>query len=432
MLKRSPITGEPDPNKVRTVLDCRKVNQNLDPAQMDKFPLPLISTLHRQLSKFSLFTTIDLSACFHSFRIRRSDRPVTSFTAPNGKQYQFKRAPFGLLNVSSVVQRSITGLFADLDYCVHYIDDIFVATDNDIDTHIRCLQTVISRLTGVNLRLNHEKLNLMQNSIFVLGFRLSHEALTLDMRKVSNVLSWPDTVQNSKELSHRLGVINYFRKHVPRISILMAPLNALKNHPNIKEVWTDEHSKAMRTLQNVLACTPVLSCPNLKYPLRLVTDASAYGIGGCLYQVIDKKIIYIGFVARTLSKAERNYGSSRREILAFLYCTTKWKQWLSGQRFHYYTDNKGILYLHSQPKINRIIENYYEMIYEFDFDITFCAGVRNILADHLLRLLHADDADQTLVRGEQVINTQVETKAASKTAKEQNKIVTIRLTFPQK
>ena len=139
VLKRSPVTGELDPKKVRTVLDCRLVNQSLDPAQMDKFPLPLISTLHRKLSKFSLFTTIDLSACFHSFRIRRCDRPVTSFTAPSGLQYQFKRAPFGLLNVSSVVKRSITSLFADLDYCVHYIDDIYVATDDSIDNHVRCL-----------------------------------------------------------------------------------------------------------------------------------------------------------------------------------------------------------------------------------------------------------------------------------------------------
>ncbi|OBZ81166.1 Transposon Ty3-I Gag-Pol polyprotein [Choanephora cucurbitarum] len=335
-----------------------------------------------------------------------------------GLQYQIKRAAFGLLNVSSVVQRSITSLFADLDYCVHYNNDIYVATDDSIDNHVRCLQTVLSRLTRSNLHINHEKLNLMQKSTFVLGFRLSHDALTLSMRKVTNVLSWPETVQNSKELSHRLGVINCFREHVPRISTLMAPLNNLKNHPNIKEVWTAEHSKAMRTLQLVLADTPVLSCPNLKYPLHLVTDASAYGIGGCLYQVFDNKIRYIGFVARTLSKAERNYGSSRREILAFLYCTTKWKQWLSGQRFHYYTDNIGVLYLHTQTIINRIIGNYYEMIYEFDFDITFCAGVRNILADHLSRLLYPEDADQTLERGEQVIDTQVETKAASEIAKE--------------
>ena len=141
-----------------------------------------------------------------------------------------------MLNVSSVVQRSITSLFADLDYCVHYIDDIYVATDDNIETHVRCLRTVLSRLTKYNLRINHEKLNLMQESIFVLGFRLSHDALTLHMRKVTNVLSWPVTVQNSKELSHRLGMINYFREHVPRISTLMAPLNKLKNHPNIKEV----------------------------------------------------------------------------------------------------------------------------------------------------------------------------------------------------
>jgi hypothetical protein len=65
---------------------------------------------------------------------------------------------------------------------------------------------------------------------------LSEQGLTLDQRKVANVLDWPDKVKNSKELSHRLGVINYFRDHIPNISRLTAPLNQLKNHPNLKEV----------------------------------------------------------------------------------------------------------------------------------------------------------------------------------------------------
>jgi hypothetical protein len=91
---------------------------------------------------------------------------------------------------------------------------------------------------------------------------------------------------------------------------LTAPLNQLKNHPNLKEVWTNEHSKIMNQLKGVLVNAPVIHVPNLKYPFHVVTDASDYGIGGCLYQVIKDEIKYIWFVAPTLTPTERRYGST--------------------------------------------------------------------------------------------------------------------------
>jgi hypothetical protein len=93
-----------------------------------------------------------------------------------------------------------------------------VLSGNDLEEHKTRVQTVLQRLTQHNLRINPDKLHVAQKSIYVLRFCLSEQGLTLDQRKVANVLDWPDKVKNSKELSHRLGVINYFRDLIPNIS----------------------------------------------------------------------------------------------------------------------------------------------------------------------------------------------------------------------
>ncbi|KAG1121700.1 hypothetical protein G6F42_012177 [Rhizopus arrhizus] len=146
----------------------------------------------------------------------------------------------------------------------------------------------------------------------------------------------------------------------------------------------------MKNIQQLLVSSPVLSAPNLAYPFCLVTDASAYGIGACLYQVINKRIFYNGFIARKLSPSEQRYGSSKRELLAVVYAFTKFRQWLWGEKFHLFLDNRGLLYLHSQEKLTRMIENFYETIFELDFDITYTSGMNNILADRLSRIFVPD------------------------------------------
>jgi hypothetical protein len=49
--KKNPKTGEYDHTNVRCVIDSRLVNKSLDNKRIDRFPLPLISDLHRIISK---------------------------------------------------------------------------------------------------------------------------------------------------------------------------------------------------------------------------------------------------------------------------------------------------------------------------------------------------------------------------------------------
>ncbi|CEP06962.1 hypothetical protein, partial, partial [Parasitella parasitica] len=371
----------------RVVIDCRLINAALDITKIDRFPLPLISDLHKKMSKHSLYTVVDLSDCFHSFKIHSQSRAYLTFTDMNGFTWSFAHCPFGITMISSVCQRILSILFADLkDQVTNFIDDVTIHTENDLQKHTDVVKLVLDRLTKTNLRVNTAKMHFAQKSVFILGFCMSQKGLAVDPRKVSNILDWSPNVENTRELSSRLGLINFFRSHLPNLSTLTAPLDKLRNVPNIKAVWTQDHSNIMHQLQQLLVNAPVLSTPNLKYDMCLATDSSAFGIGAALYQVIHNKVYYIGFVARRLAPSETRWGSSKRELAAVAYAFQRFHQWLYGRRFHLFVDNTGILYLHSKEKINRMIENFYETIYEMDFDITYCMGMKNILADQLSRI----------------------------------------------
>ncbi|KAK4513690.1 bck1-like resistance to osmotic shock [Mucor velutinosus] len=379
--------GEYTGKEHRVVIDCRLINNALDPEKLERFPLPLISDLHRKMSKHSLYTVIDLSQCFHAFKVAKASRPYLTFTDMNGLTWSFSHCPYGLTMVSSHAQKILSNLLADLsDVCTHFIDDVTIHTENDLQKHTEVVKTVIDRLTRANLRINTEKMHIAQKSIYILGFCLSSNGLALDPRKVSNVLDWDPVVKSSRELMSRLGLINFFRSNLPCLSRLTAPLDKLRNAHDITKVWKPEHTALMKQLQELLVSSAVLSVPNLNYPICVVTDSSAYAIGAAMYQVINNKVKYLGFIARSLGPSEQRWGSSKRELAAVVYAFKKFHQWLYGRPFHLFVDNRGILFLHTKPKLDRMVENYYDTIFEMDFDITFCSGINNILADTLSRL----------------------------------------------
>jgi hypothetical protein len=85
------------------------LTKHMDPRLYKNFSLQILnsdSVLHCKMARFSLFTTIDLSQCFHSSKIKKEDRPLAAFTF-DGVQYCFRKAPFGLLPISSSCPKSL-------------------------------------------------------------------------------------------------------------------------------------------------------------------------------------------------------------------------------------------------------------------------------------------------------------------------------------
>ena len=59
-------------------------------------------------------------------------------------------------------------------------------------------------------------------------------------------------------------------------------------------------------------------------PVFLHTDASNYGIGGYLYQVIDDARVPIQFVSRKLNKRELKWNTVEKEAYAIFHCLMKY------------------------------------------------------------------------------------------------------------
>ncbi|SAL99780.1 hypothetical protein, partial, partial [Absidia glauca] len=190
----------------------------------DKYPLPLIRDIFELLKDARIFTTLDLKNAFHRFQIAKKDQPKTTFTH-RGTQYMFQGCPFGLKPLSSKFQRVTALLLEEMDYATSFIDDIVVYSKT-MDEHITHVRSVIDKLTSVNLILNPDKCHFAQLSVYLLGFCVSNKGLSLDIRKVTNVQQWP-TPKTGNEIERFLGVVNYFRDHIPQVSVLTAPLDKL-------------------------------------------------------------------------------------------------------------------------------------------------------------------------------------------------------------
>ena len=103
-------------------------------------------------------------------------------------------------------------------------------------------------------------------------------------KKINFVLDFSKPMLNT-QLRSFLGVANYFKDFVPNHSNVVSPLFKMVDHSAKKQEalkWTIEGGKAFELIAN----SPSLYFLNKIAPIYLMTDASNYGIGGYLYQIV--------------------------------------------------------------------------------------------------------------------------------------------------
>ena len=142
--------------------------------------------------------------------------------------------------------------------------------------------------------------------------------------KLDPVLKAPQPT-NQSELRSFLGAVNFYARFVSDMATVAAPLNSLlqKNTP---WRWNKEEAMCFQELKGKLAAAPVLAHYNSQLPVRLITDASPYGIGGVLMQKSkDGEERPVRFASRNLTKAERNYSQIEREGLTVIFWVARFR-----------------------------------------------------------------------------------------------------------
>ena len=370
--------------KIRVCIDPSSVN---DASFDDQYIVPKVKDIVEWAVGSKFYTVLDMRDGFHKFRLTHEASKLLAFTDFKGVQYRFVRCCFGLKQLVATYSRVMSNTLAKFPYARTYVDDVVIIGGATEEEHMNRVKEVIKSLTEVNLTLNPEKSNFAAPSVRLLGFMVSEEGSTICKRKLMKTLNWAP-LNTGKDVMSFLGYINYFREYIPNFAELTACFNALRTVKKVE--WNEELQSKYDSLKEYLSTNgQLLGKYDASRTTFVETDASGFGVGGCLYQLDENgKRVYIQFYAKSLSKAQRNYGITKKELLALVLCLKKWRQYLYGIKFTVVTDHQALTYLRTQQETNAMMARWADILFEMNMVITFKPGRSHYIPDFLSREVH--------------------------------------------
>ncbi|GBG61076.1 hypothetical protein CBR_g18668 [Chara braunii] len=209
--------------KLRMCIDYRGLNRI---TRKNAYPLPRIDDLLDAAGGCKVFSKIDLKSGYHQIEVDPADQHKTAFKTRDGL-YEFTVMPFGLTNAPATFQSLMDKVLCEQigRFVVVYLDDILIFSKS-IEEHLKHLEEVLAILKKTQLHLNLEKSEFGRDSVIYLGHRLSAASLEPEATKIEVIRDWPQPV-NIRELRSFLGLASYYRKFVPRFSIIAHPWSRL-------------------------------------------------------------------------------------------------------------------------------------------------------------------------------------------------------------
>ncbi|GJT44886.1 reverse transcriptase domain-containing protein [Tanacetum coccineum] len=147
----------------------------------------------------------------------------------------------------------------------------------------------------------------------VLGHKISRKGIEVDKAKVDVIskLPHPTTVKGIRSF---LGHAGFYRRFIKDFFKISRPMTHLfeKNTPFI---FSKDCILAFQTLKKKLTEAPILIAPNWDQPFEIMCDVSDYAIGEVLGQRIKKHFQPIHYASKTMTEAETNYTTTKKEML---------------------------------------------------------------------------------------------------------------------
>lgn len=349
----------------------------------DAYPVPRIDETLDELGGSRWFSTLDLASGYWQVALDEDASQKSSFVVRNGL-YRWKCMPFGLCNAPATFERLMDKVMAGLQWeiLLIYLDDVIVF-GKTVEEEIRRLRVVFERLRKAGLKLKPSKCSLFQRSVKYLGHIVSAEGVATDPEKVSAVADWP-VPKCVKEVRSFIGLASYYRKFIQGFAEIASPLHELTSKSR-EFLWTDKCQRAFEELKQRLQSSPILAYPLAIGDYVLDTDASGDGIGAVLSQVQDGEEKVVAYASRKLSKAERNYCVTRRELLAVVVYLKHFRQYLYGRKITVRTDHAALRWLLNFKDPEGQLARWLQVVSEYDVTVQHRPGRKHGNADCLSR-----------------------------------------------
>ena len=302
-------------------------------SRLDRYPIPKVEDLLASLAGGKSFTKLDLSQAYLQIELEENSRKYVVINTHKGL-FRYTHLPYGVASAPGIFQRVMENVLQGLNHTVVYIDDILVTSKTE-EEHLANLRIVLQRLQDAGLRLRKSKCLFMMPSVTYLGYQVDSEGVRPIPEKVRAIQEAPQP-KSVQELKAYLGLPNYYSKFLPKLSQKLQPLYQLLKADQPWR-WNEQESKAFQDSKQFLLSSQLLVHFDSSKELVFACDTSQYGISAVLaHRMPDNSEQPIGYVSRTLSKAEQNY-SQIEEGLACVFGVKRFHSYLFGHHFYLIT-----------------------------------------------------------------------------------------------
>ena len=152
-----------------------------------------------------------------------ADIPKTAIITPFGL-FEFLFMPFGLANAAQTFQRLMDSLFRSFPFVFVYLDDLLIFSKSRSE-HLVHLEQILSILAENGLHINPDKCLFAQEEVTFLGHQVTPHGLVPLPSHVEPILAFPPPA-DVKSLQRFLGMVNFYRRFLPGIAHVLAPLTS--------------------------------------------------------------------------------------------------------------------------------------------------------------------------------------------------------------
>jgi transposase InsO family protein len=371
---------------IRVCLDTRSLNAIL--VINDRHPLPLMRELLSSFMGCSLFGEFDLSEAYLQLLLDENSRQYTAFTW-RGQQYWFVGVPFGINFIPSFFQRTLARLLNDFAFVEPFFDNLPFAS-HSWEEHEQHALLIITRLTSANLKIKPSSVNVGNTRMKCLGYVVSVHGLGNDPDKVQAIVDCPRPA-TSEAMQRFLGMVTFVRFNTRHVGELTASLEAVKFQRVIE--WSSELESAFTAVKAAITSSPLLRFPDFSFRFSVATDASNVGVGAVLFQPLSEDPAeyitphnIVAIISRKLTPAEQRYPAYKKELLGVVYALRRFHTYIWGRRIIIITDHRPLLYILSSALLSPALQQWLDVILDYDFEIVHRPGVLHVLPDQLSRM----------------------------------------------
>jgi cleavage and polyadenylation specificity factor subunit 1 len=190
--------------------------------------------LSAKLHGCKFFSVTDLVKGYHQVPIAPAVVQKMAIITPFGL-FEYLFMPFGLMNAAQTFQRLMDRLFRK-PFVFTYLVDHLVAS-RTLEENMEHLSQFFQVLEDNGLVINPGKCNFASTSVKFLGHMVDENGIRHLPTHVKAIQEFPPT-STVKQLQQFLGMINFYRRFLPRIAATLRPLtDLLRGSPKVLD-WS--------------------------------------------------------------------------------------------------------------------------------------------------------------------------------------------------